>query len=167
MTVPSVIITSTLLGIAAIIIRKVFGSRTGIKPFIIMWTVVFLKFAVPTLLPSHFSMMNLSPQNTSAAENAATISYDNEEDTDEYADDIPEISPPTYDMNFSENIIQPSYEEVKHWNIESIAETIYFSVAAMLIFSVMFAIIFCTIKFSRLPVLENEICKRIIADSGI
>ncbi|MGN0664982.1 MAG: M56 family metallopeptidase [Huintestinicola sp.] len=164
---PSVIITSTLLGIAAIIIRKAFGGRTGIKPFIIMWAVVFLKFAVPAVLPSHFSMMNLFPQNTSAAENSAPISYDTAEDTDGYAADIPEISPPVYDMTFSENIIQPSYEEVKHWDIESIAETIYLAVAAMLIFSVLFAIIICTIKFSRLPVLENDTCKGIIADSGI
>lgn len=167
MTVTSVIITSTLLGIAAIIIRKAFGSRTGIKPFIIMWAVVFLKFAVPFELPSHFSMMNLFPQSISADENAATVSYDNGEETDEYAADIPEISPPVYDNAFSENITQPSYEEEKHWNTESIAETIYLAVSAMLMFAILFAIIICMIKFSRLPVLENDICKSIIADSGI
>ena len=164
---PSVIITSTLLGIAAIIIRKVFGSRTGIKPFIIMWAVVFLKFAVPFELPSHFSMMNLFPKSISDEENAAPNSYDNGEETDEYAADIPEISPPVYDNAFSENITQPSYEEEKNLDIESIAKTIYLAVSAMLMFSILFAVIICMIKFSRLPVLENDICKSIIADSGI
>lgn len=55
----AVIITSTLLGIAAILIRKIFGNRVGIKPFIIMWAIVFIKFALPFELPSPLSVMNL------------------------------------------------------------------------------------------------------------
>lgn len=68
MTMLSVAITSALLGIAAIVIRKLFGNRTGIKPFIIMWAVVFIKFAVPVELPSHLSVMNLFARSASTAE---------------------------------------------------------------------------------------------------
>ena len=63
MTMLSVAVTSALLGIAAIVIRKLFGSRTGIKPFIIMWAVVFIKFAVPVeALPKRHRRMIISPR---------------------------------------------------------------------------------------------------------
>lgn len=169
MKMTSVIITSTLLGIAAIVIRKLFGSRTGIKPFIIMWAVVFLKFAVPVELPSHFSVMNLFARSSSSAESTAETPSEN----DVYVENSPavtEIAPNTdINKNFSEQYfpLQTQNDTEYKMDIKSIAETVYFSVAAMLIFCILLAIIVCTVRFHRLPLLENEVCKSVIKESGI
>ena len=85
----SVAITSALLGIAAIVIRKLFGNRTGIKPFIIMWAIVFIKFAVPVELPSHLSVMNLFARSASMAESVDETPAQN----DYFPGENAEISP--------------------------------------------------------------------------
>lgn len=89
MTMLSVAITSALLGIAAIVIRKLFGNRTGIKPFIIMWAIVFIKFAVPVELPSHLSVMNLFARSASMAESVDETPAQN----DYFPGENAEISP--------------------------------------------------------------------------
>lgn len=169
MKMTSVIITSTLLGIAAIVIRKLFGSRTGIKPFIIMWAVVFLKFAFPVELPSHFSVMNLFASTSSSVE--STVEMPSENDT--YVENSPavtEIAPNSdINKNFSEQNFPLTIQDKTEYkmDIKSIAETVYFSVAALLIFCILFAIIVCTVRFHRLPLLENEVCQSVIKESGI
>ena len=165
----SIIITSTLLGIAAIVIRKLFGSRTGIKPFIIMWAVVFLKFAVPVELPSHFSVMNLFAKPSSSVESTVETPSEN----DVYVVNNPavtEIAPNSeINNNYAEQTaplpIQDNTEN--NMDIKSIVNTVYFSVTALLIFCILFAIIVCTVRFHRLPLLENEVCQSVIKKSGI
>ncbi len=147
----SVIITSTLLGIAAIVIRKLLGSRTGIKPFIIMWAVVFLKFAVPVELPSHFSVMNLFARPSSSVESTVEVPSEN----DVYVENTPavtEIAPNSEINNNSAEQIIPITVQDKSENkmdIKSIANTVYFSVTALLVFCILFAIIVCTVRFHR------------------
>ncbi|MGN0600737.1 MAG: M56 family metallopeptidase [Oscillospiraceae bacterium] len=165
----SVIITSTLLGIAAIVIRKLFGSRTGIKPFIIMWAVVFLKFAVPVELPSYFSVMNLFAKPSLSAESTVETPSEN----DVYVDKSPTVTDiaPNSEINnkFAEQTVPlPIQDNTEyHMDIKSVANTVYFSVTALLIFCILFAIIVCTVRFHRLPLLENEVCQSVIKESGI
>ncbi|MGN0553124.1 MAG: M56 family metallopeptidase, partial [Oscillospiraceae bacterium] len=165
----SVIITSTLLGIAAIVIRKLFGSRTGIKPFIIMWAVVFLKFAVPVELPSHFSVMNLFVKPSSSVE--STVETPSESDA--YVDIAPAVTGTAPNSenynNIAEQPVQLPIQEHTEYQMDmkSIANTVYFSVTALLIFCILFAIIVCTVRFHRLPLLENEVCQSVIKESGI
>ncbi|MGN1134979.1 MAG: M56 family metallopeptidase [Oscillospiraceae bacterium] len=169
MKMTSVIITSTLLGIAAIVIRKIFGNRTGIKPFIIMWAVVFLKFAVPVELPSHFSVMNLFAKPSSSVE--STVETPSESDA--YVDIAPAVTGTAPNSenynNIAEQPVQLPIQEHTEYQMDmkSIANTVYFSVTALLIFCILFAIIVCTVRFHRLPLLENEVCQSVIKESGI
>ena len=132
----SVIITSTLLGIAAIVIRRFFGSRTGIKPFIIMWAIVFLKFAVPVELPSHFSVMNLFAKPSSSVESTVETSSEN----DVYVENSPavtKIAPNSENYNniAEQTVSLPIQDNTKYqMDMKSIANTVYFSVTAFLIF---------------------------------
>lgn len=165
----SVIITSTLLGIAAIVIRKLFGSRTGIKPFIIMWAVVFLKFAVPVELPSHFSVMNLFAKPSSSVESTVETPSENDVNVENYPA-VTEIAPNSeINNNYAEQTVPLPIQDNTEYqmDIKSIANTVYFSVTALLIFCILFAIIVCTVRFHRLPFFENEVCQSVIKESGI
>lgn len=157
----SVVITSALFGIAAILIRKAFGSKVGIRAFMIMWAAVFLKFAVPIQLPSPFSMMNLFHQSSSSTEEIMTPSAP-EEYSYEYTE--PEIIPAPETEHYYD--ISPARSE-PHASLADIAAKIYLAVAVMLISCVIFAYMICLIKFSHLPLIENETCKNVIKGSGI
>ncbi len=175
----SVAVTSALLGIAAIVIRKLFGSRTGIKPFIIMWAVVFIKFAVPVELPSHLSVMNLFARSASTAESAAETPVQNDyffEENAEIASSETESAVHFEQSDISVNYTEPTAvqepsvapDEVKSGaDIADIAYSVYFSVTALLLFCILFAAIVCTVRFHRLPKLENELCGKILRESGI
>lgn len=175
----SVAITSALLGIAAIVIRKLFGNRTGIKPFIIMWAIVFIKFAVPVEFPSHLSVMNLFARSASTVESVAETLAQN----DYFPEENAEISPAETEsaVHFEQCDIslnhtaptaaqEPSItpDEVKSSaDIADIAYSIYFSVTMLLLFCILFAAIVCTVRFHRLPKLGNELCEGILRESGI
>lgn len=175
----SVAVTSALLGIAAIVIRKLFGSRTGIKPFIIMWAVVFIKFAVPVELPSHLSVMNLFAKSASTVESAAETPSQNDYFFEENAEIVPaetESEVHSEQSDISVNYTEPTAaqepsiapDEVKSGaDIADIAYSVYFSVTALLLFCILFAAIVCTVRFHRLPKLENELCGKILRESGI
>lgn len=180
MTMASVIITSTLLGIAAIAIRKLFGNRTGIKPFIIMWAIVFLKFAVPVEMPSHLSVMNLFAGSARSAESTVETPPQNGHFTDdENVQNIPAETESTVhseQSDISVNHIAPTAvqkpssapaEAKVGEDIADIANLIYFSVTAILIFCILFAVIVCTVRFHRLTKLENELCESVLKESGI
>lgn len=175
----SVAITSALLGIAAIVIRKLFGNRTGIKPFIIMWAIVFIKFAVPVELPSHLSVMNLFARSSSTVESVAETLAQNDYFPEENAEIFPAETESA--VHFEQGDIsvnhtaptaaqEPSItpDEVKSSaDIADIAYSIYFSVTMLLLFCILFAAIVCTVRFHRLPKLENELCEGILRESGI
>ncbi len=175
----SVAITSALLGIAAIVIRKLFGNRTGIKPFIIMWAIVFIKFAVPVELPSHLSVMNLFARSASTVESVAETLAQNDYFPEENAEIFPAETESA--VHFEQGDIsvnhtaptaaqEPSItpDEVKSSaDIADIAYSIYFSVTMLLLFCILFAAIVCTVRFHRLPKLENELCEGILRESGI
>lgn len=175
----SIAVTSALLGIAAIVIRKLFGSRTGIKPFIIMWAVVFIKFAVPVELPSHLSVMNLFARSASTAESAAETPSQNDyfpEENAEMSTAETESAVHFEQSDISVNYTEPTAvqepniapDEVKSGaDIADIAYSVYFSVTALLLFCILFAVIVCTVRFHRLPKLENELCGKILRESGI
>lgn len=175
----SVAVTSALLGIAAIVIRKLFGSRTGIKPFIIMWAVVFIKFAVPVEMPSHLSVMNLFAKSASTAESAAETPSQNDYFPEENAEIVPaetESEVHSEQSDISVNYTEPTAaqepsitpaETKNSADIADIAYSVYFSVTALLLFCILFAVIVCTVRFHRLPKLENELCERILRESGI
>ena len=179
MTMLSVAITSALLGIAAIVIRKLFGNRTGIKPFIIMWAIVFIKFAVPVELPSHLSVMNLFARSSSTVESVAETLAQNDYFPEENAEIFPAETESA--VHFEQGDIsvnhtaptaaqEPSItpDEVKSSaDIADIAYSIYFSVTMLLLFCILFAAIVCTVRFHRLPKLENELCEGILRESGI
>lgn len=179
MTMLSVAITSALLGIAAIVIRKLFGNRTGIKPFIIMWAIVFIKFAVPVELPSHLSVMNLFARSASTVESVAETLAQNDYFPEENAEIFPAETESA--VHFEQGDIsvnhtaptaaqEPSItpDEVKSSaDIADIAYSIYFSVTMLLLFCILFAAIVCTVRFHRLPKLENELCEGILRESGI
>ena len=179
MTMLSVAVTSALLGIAAIVIRKLFGSRTGIKPFIIMWAVVFIKFAVPVELPSHLSVMNLFARSASTVESTAETPVQNDYFPEENAEIVPaetESAVHSEQSDISVNYTEPTAvqepsiapDEVKSGaDIADIAYSVYFSVTMLLLFCILFAVIVCTVRFHRLPKLENELCERILRESGI
>lgn len=179
MTMLSVAITSALLGIAAIVIRKLFGGRTGIKPFIIMWVIVFIKFAVPVEMPSHLSVMNLFAKSASTVESAAETPSQNDYFPEENAEIVPaetESAVNSEQSDISVNYTEPTAvqepsiapDEVKSGaNLADIAYSVYFSVTALLLFCILFAVIVCTVRFHRLPKLENELCERILRESGI
>lgn len=163
----AVIITSTLLGIAAIFIRKIFGNKVGIKPFIIMWAVVFIKFALPFELPSPLSVMNLfSEKAVTEAVYENSIEYSESENI---VENLTEQS--KSDINIPQKITEaPKYEQDKtesDFDLSEFVETVYFLITATLLFCIVFAYIIFTIKFHRLPRLENELCKKIIAEFGI
>lgn len=163
----AVIITSTLLGIAAIFIRKLFGNRVGIKPFIIMWAVVFIKFALPFELPSPLSVMNLfSEKAVTETIYENPIEYSKSENT---VENLTEQS--QSDINIPQKITEaPKYEQDEtesDFDLSEFAETVYFLITETLLFCIVFAYIIFTIKFHRLPRLENELCKKIIAEFGI
>lgn len=163
----AVIITSTLLGIAAIFIRKIFGNKVGIKPFIIMWAVVFIKFALPFELPSPLSVMNLF------SEKAVTETvYENPIEYPESENTVENLTEQSQsDINIPQKITEaPKYEQDEtesDFDLSEFAETVYFLITATLLFCIVFAYIIFTIKFHRLPRLENELCKKIIAEFGI
>lgn len=175
----SVAITSALLGIAAIVIRKLFGNRTGIKPFIIMWAIVFIKFAVPVELPSHLSVMNLFARSASTVESVAETLAQNDYFPEENAEIFPAETESA--VHFEQGDIsvnhtaptaaqEPSItpDEVESSaDIADIAASVYFSVTALLLFCILFAVIVCTVRFHRLPKLENELCEGILRESGI
>ena len=175
----SVAITSALLGIAAIVIRKLFGNITGIKPFIIMWAIVFIKFAVPVELPSHLSVMNLFARSASTVESVAETLAQNDYFPEENAEIFPAETESA--VHFEQGDIsvnhtaptaaqEPSItpDEVKSSaDIVDIAYSIYFSVTMLLLFCILFAAIVCTVRFHRLPKLENELCEGILRESGI
>lgn len=175
----SVAVTSALLGIAAIVIRKLFGGRTGIKPFIIMWAVVFIKFAVPVELPSHLSVMNLFAKSASTVESADETPSQNDYFPEENAENFPaetesavHFEQSDISVNYAEPtaVQEPSIasDEVKSGaDIADIAYSVYFSVTALLLFCILFAVIVCTVRFHRLPKLENELCEKILRESGI
>lgn len=179
MTMLSVAITSALLGIAAIVIRKLFGNRTGIKPFIIMWAIVFIKFAVPVELPSHLSVMNLFARSASTVESVAETLAQNDYFPEENAEIFPAETESA--VHFEQGDIsvnhtaptaaqEPSItpDEVESSaDIADIAASVYFSVTALLLFCILFAVIVCTVRFHRLPKLENELCEGILRESGI
>lgn len=179
MTMLSVAITSALLGIAAIVIRKLFGNRTGIKPFIIMWAIVFIKFAVPVEFPSHLSVMNLFARSASTVESVAETLAQNDYFPEENAEIFPAETESA--VHFEQGDIsvnhtaptaaqEPSItpDEVKSSaDIADIAYSIYFSVTMLLLFCILFAAIVCTVRFHRLPKLENELCEGILRESGI
>lgn len=179
MTMLSVAITSALLGIAAIVIRKLFGNITGIKPFIIMWAIVFIKFAVPVELPSHLSVMNLFARSASTVESVAETLAQNDYFPEENAEIFPAETESA--VHFEQGDIsvnhtaptaaqEPSItpDEVKSSaDIVDIAYSIYFSVTMLLLFCILFAAIVCTVRFHRLPKLENELCEGILRESGI
>lgn len=175
----SVAVTSALLGIAAIVIRKLFGNRTGIKPFIIMWAVVFIKFAVPVEMPSHLSVMNLFAKSASTVESAAETPSQNDYFPEENAEIVPaktESAVNSEQSDISVNYTEPTAvqepsaapDEVKSGaDLADIAYSVYFSVTALLLFCILFAVIVCTVRFHRLPKLENELCGRTLRESGI
>lgn len=179
MTMLSVAITSALLGIAAIVIRKLFGNRTGIKPFIIMWAIVFIKFAVPVEMPSHLSVMNLFARSSSTVESVDETPAQNDYFPEENAEIFPvetESAVHFEQSDISVNHTAPTAaqepgitpDEVKSSaDIADIAYSIYFSVTMLLLFCILFAAIVCTVRFHRLPKLENELCERILRESGI
>ena len=110
----SVAVTSALLGIAAIVIRKLFGNRTGIKPFIIMWAVVFIKFAVPVEMPSHLSVMNLFARSASTVESTAETPVQNDYFFEENAEIVPaetESGVHSEQSDISVNYTEPRSEE--------------------------------------------------------
>lgn len=163
----AVIITSTLLGIAAIFIRKIFGNRVGIKPFIIVWAVVFIKFALPFELPSPLSVMNLF------SEKAVTETvYENPIEYPKSENIVENLTEQSQsDINIPQKITEaPKYEQDEtesDFDLSEFVETVYFLITATLLFCIVFAYIIFTIKFHRLPRLENELCKKIIAEFGI
>lgn len=175
----SAVITSAFLGIAAIVIRKLFGNRTGIKPFIIMWAVVFIKFAVPVEMPSHLSVMNLFAKSASTVESTAETPAQNDYFSRENAENLPaetESEVHSEQSDISVNYTAPTAaqepsitsDEVKSGaDLADIANSIYFSVTALLLFCVLFAVIVCTVRFHRLPRFENELCESILKESGI
>lgn len=179
MTMLSVAITSALLGIAAIVIRKLFGNRTGIKTFIIMWAIVFIKFAVPVELPSHLSVMNLFARSASTVESVAETLAQNDYFPEENAEIFPAETESAVHLeqgDISLNHTAPTAaqepsitpDEVKSSaDIADIAYSIYFSVTMLLLFCILFAAIVCTVRFHRLPKLGNELCEGILRESGI
>lgn len=179
MTMLSVAITSALLGIAAIVIRKLFGNRTGIKPFIIMWAIVFIKFAVPVEFPSHLSVMNLFARSASTVESVAETLAQNDYFPEENAEIFPAETESAVHLeqgDISLNHTAPTAaqepsitpDEVKSSaDIADIAYSIYFSVTMLLLFCILFAAIVCTVRFHRLPKLGNELCEGILRESGI
>ena len=179
MTMASVIITSTLLGIAAIVIRKLFGGRTGIKPFVIMWAIVFLKFAVPIELPSHLSVMNLFASSVSTVENTVEAPSEddffangNEQNTLSEAMETPVSEQNAFYEKYTAPTSAHGQNEVpentaKKDEAADIANSIYFSVTALLLFCILFAIIVCTVRFHCLPRVENALCESIAAELGI
>lgn len=179
MTMLSVAITSALLGIAAIVIRKLFGNRTGIKPFIIMWAIVFIKFAAPVEMPSHLSVMNLFARSSSTAESVDETPAQNDYFPEENAEIFPVETESAVHFEQSDISVnhtaptaaqEPSItpDEVESSaDIADIAASVYFSVTALLLFCILFAVIVCTVRFHRLPKLENELCEGILRESGI
>ena len=175
----SVAITSALLGIAAIVIRKLFGNRTGIKPFIIMWAIVFIKFAVPVEMPSHLSVMNLFARSSSTVESVNETPAQNDYFPEENAEIFPVETESAVHFEQSDISVnhtaptaaqEPSItpDEVESSaDIADIAASVYFSVTALLLFCILFAVIVCTVRFHRLPKLENELCEGILRESGI
>lgn len=179
MTMLSVAVTSALLGIAAIVIRKLFGNRTGIKPFIIMWAIVFIKFAVPVEMPSHLSVMNLFARSSSTVESVNETPAQNDYFPEENAEIFPVETESAVHFEQSDISVnhtaptaaqEPSItpDEVESSaDIADIAASVYFSVTALLLFCILFAVIVCTVRFHRLPKLENELCEGILRESGI
>ncbi len=167
----AVIITSTLLGIAAIFIRKLFGNKIGIKPFMVMWAIVFIKFALPIEMPSQLSVMNLfseqsvTEEASKAPAELSEIPLNPTESTEELPKQVKQVNEATHKTTEA-----PKYEQVKDqssFDFNEFAETVYFSVTATLLFCILFAYIIFTIKFHRLPRVENEFCKIIIEQLGI
>ncbi len=62
----AVIITSVLLGLAVIAARAVLSKRLNGRTMMIIWAVVFVKFALPVNISTDFSVMNVFEANNAA-----------------------------------------------------------------------------------------------------
>ena len=159
------VITSALLALAAIILRAVLGKKMNGRILMLMWAVVFLKFALPINIPSAVSVMNFFTQ-------TQTVTYLPSEEYSEPIVTAPVAQPDvTYHIDVerpqvdvtpppSETILPSPVETVQEKplpNAETMMKTVYISVTAILCSAITIAYIFCAVRFSRFEKIQSSL----------
>ncbi len=159
------VITSVLLALAAIILRAVLGKKMNGRILMLMWAVVFLKFALPINIPSAVSVMNFFTQ-------TQTVTYLPSEEYSEPIVTAPvtlpdvtyhiDVERPQVDVTHppSETISPPPVETVQEKPLpdaEAVLKTVYISVTAILCSAIIIAYIFCAVRFSRFEKVQSSL----------
>ncbi len=157
------VITSALLALVAIILRAVLGKKMNGRILMLMWAVVFLKFALPINIPSAVSVMNFFTQTQTVTDLPS----------EEYSEPIVTVTQPdvTYHIDAerpqvdvtpppSETILPSPVETVQEKplpNAEAVLKTVYISVTAILCSAIIIAYIFCAVRFSRFEKVQSNL----------
>lgn len=164
----SSIITSFLLAAAVILLRLVMKKKLNGKLLMIMWAVVFLKFALPINIPTAFSVLNLSSISDSSEQisfNDSTPIISEKEDISipqqsEAHDTFAPANNDNLDSVYSE-IMPPEIEIIPQDNNSSadrrgILKNIYIAVTVMLTDIILLSYIICAVRFSRFDDIEED-----------
>ncbi|MGN1134809.1 MAG: M56 family metallopeptidase [Oscillospiraceae bacterium] len=164
----SSIITSFLLAAAVILLRLVMKKKLNGKLLMIMWAVVFLKFALPINIPTAFSVLNLSSVSDSAeriSSNDSTPIFSKEEDIPkpeqtETNDTSSPVNNDNSDSVYTEYL--PPETDISEQNDNSSADWrsilnyIYIAVTVMLTGIIVLSYIICAVRFSRFEDIEED-----------
>lgn len=164
----SSIITSFLLASAVILLRLLMKKKLNGKLLMLMWAVVFLKFALPINIPTAFSVLNLSPVSDSSEQisfNDSTPILSKEESihSPQQAEAHDTFAPANNDNSgsvYSE--IMPPETEITPQDNNSLADrrgilkNIYIAVTVMLTDIILLSYIICAVRFSRFDDIEED-----------
>lgn len=131
-------LTSALLALSVMIIRRLFYRRINGKVLVLLWAAVFIKLALPVNIPCRLSVMNL-PQSTQ-----------------EMRETAPPPQPVTVESNgytyiYTEPPVTETEPAVPAPDLSDILYKAYIAVAALLCTLTVGAYIVCAVRFSRLP----------------
>ena len=159
------VITSVLLALAAIILRAVLGKKMNGRILMLMWAVVFLKFALPINIPSAVSVMNFFTQ-TQTVTDLPSEEYSEPIVTAPVAQpDVTyhiDVERPQVDVTSSqsETILPSPVETVQEKPLpdaEAVLKTVYISITAILCSAIIIAYIFCAVRFSRFEKVQSNL----------
>ncbi|MGN0600511.1 MAG: M56 family metallopeptidase [Oscillospiraceae bacterium] len=164
----SSIITSFLLASAVILLRLLMKKKLNGKLLMIVWAVVFLKFALPINIPTAFSVLNFSPISESSEQissNDSTPIFSKEEgirspQQTEAHDTAAPANNDNSDFVYSE--ILPPETDITEQNDNSstdrsgILKSIYIAVTVMLTGFILLSYIICAVRFSHFEDIEED-----------
>lgn len=161
----SSIITSFLLASAVILLRMLMKKKLNGRLLMIMWAVVFLKFALPINIPTAFSVLNFSYVSDSEEQipsNDSTPIFSEKEDISntQQTEANNTFAPADNDNSYSE-YLPPEVDisklnDISFTDRQSILNDIYIAVTVMLTVIIVLSYLICAVRFSRFEDIEEN-----------